>query len=161
MNSKIKKATKNIAISGLIAAVYIALVIIFQPISFREVQLRIAECLTILPYFTVSAIPGLFIGCLIGNILGGAALPDIIFGSLATLIGAIITFMLRKRNFILAPIGPVVSNTLIIPFILKYAYAISIPIWISMIYIGVGEILSCGVLGIILLLTLKKASIKW
>ena len=161
MNNKIKKATKNIAISGLIAAVYIALVIIFQPISFRQVQFRIAESLTVLPFFTVSAIPGLFIGCLVGNILGGAAILDILFGSLATLIGAIITFILRKRKYLFAPVGPIVSNTLIIPFVLKYAYAITLPIWISMIYIGIGEIISCGILDLILLLALKKTNIKW
>ena len=77
--------------AAMIAAIYVVLTYVFAPFSFGEVQIRIAEALTILPVFTPAAIPGLFIGCLVGNILGGAILPDIIFGSIATLIGAIFT----------------------------------------------------------------------
>ena len=77
--------------SAMIAAIYVVLTIVFAPISFGQIQFRIAEALTILPAFTPAAIPGLFVGCLIGNILGGAILPDIIVGSMATLLGAIFT----------------------------------------------------------------------
>ena len=75
--------------AAMIAAIYVVLTMIFAPFSFGEVQVRVAEALTILPIFTPAAIPGLFVGCLIGNITGGAVLPDIIFGSIATLIGAV------------------------------------------------------------------------
>ena len=81
---------------AVIAAIYVALVMIFNYCSFGPVQFRIAEALTILPYFTPAAIPGLFIGCIIANILGGAILWDVVFGSIATLIGAIGTYLLRK-----------------------------------------------------------------
>ena len=77
--------------AAMIAAIYVVLTYVFAPFSFGEVQVRIAEALTILPAFTPAAIPGLFVGCLIGNTLGGAILPDIICGSLATLIGAFFT----------------------------------------------------------------------
>ena len=84
--------------SAMIAAIYVVLTVVFAPFSFGEVQVRVSEMLTILPIFTPAAIPGLFVGCLIGNILGGAVLPDIIFGSLATLIGAVCTWKLRDQK---------------------------------------------------------------
>ena len=92
---------KNVAFmtqAAMIAAIYVVLTYVFAPFSFGEVQIRIAEALTILPVFTPAAIPGLFVGCIVGNILGGAILPDIIFGSIATLIGAFFTYQLRNKN---------------------------------------------------------------
>ena len=98
--------------SAMIAAIYVVLTVMFQAISFGEIQVRIAEALTILPAFTPAAIPGLFIGCIIGNIFGGSILPDIIFGSLATLIGACFTYLLRNQSKYLAPLPPIISNIL-------------------------------------------------
>ena len=114
------KKTLFIAYAAMIAAIYVILTSIFAPFGFGEIQVRVAEALTILPAFTSAAIPGLFIGCLIGNILGGAILPDIIFGSLATLIGAVFVFLLRRKNKYVLPLAPVLSNSLIIPFILRF-----------------------------------------
>ena len=108
--------------AAMIAAIYVVLTYVFAPFSFGEVQVRISEALTILPVFTPAAIPGLFIGCLVGNILGGAILPDIIFGSIATLIGAFFTWKLRKKSPYFAPIPPIVSNIIIVPFVLRYGY---------------------------------------
>ena len=142
--------------AAMIAALYVVLTFLFAPFSFGSVQVRIAEALTVLPYFTPSAIPGLFIGCLIGNLLGGAALPDIIFGSLATLIGALFTHLLRKQNKFLAPIPPILSNTIIIPLVLRFAYGMNLPIYYMTLTVGLGEIISCGVLGMILLTSLGK-----
>ena len=142
--------------SAMIAAIYVVLTVVFRPISFGEIQVRIAEALTILPAFTPTAIPGLFVGCLIGNMIGGGILPDIIVGSMATLIGAFFTYLLRKQNRFLTPLPPIVSNTIIIPCILRYAYSITIPFPFLMLSVGIGEIISCGVLGIILYGTLKK-----
>ena len=146
--------------AAMIAALYVALTYVFAPISFSEVQVRIAEALTILPVFTPAAIPGLFIGCLLGNIMGGALVPDILLGSLATLIGAFFTWKLRKANPFLAPVPPIVANTLIIPFVLKYAYGVDLPIPFMMLTVGAGEVLSCGVLGMLLYFALKKNSEK-
>lgn len=142
--------------AAMIAAVYVVVTYLFAPFSFGEVQVRISEALTILPLFTPAAIPGLFIGCLIGNILGGAILPDIIFGSIATLIGALITYRLRNCSHFLSPAGPIASNTLIVPFVLHYGYGIALPIPLMMVTVGIGELISCGILGMLLFYTLNR-----
>ena len=142
--------------SAMIAAIYVVLTILFRPFSFGEIQVRIAEALTILPLFTPAAIPGLFVGCLVGNIFGGGPLPDIVFGSLATLLGAIFTYLLRNRSRFLAPLPPIISNTIIIPFVLRYAYGTNLPIYWMMITVGIGEVVSCGILGMILCSSLWK-----
>ena len=142
--------------AAMIAAIYVVLTLVFQAISFGEIQVRIAEALTILPAFTPAAIPGLFIGCIIGNIFGGSILPDIIFGSLATLIGSCFTYLLRKQNKYLAPLPPIISNTVIVPLVLKYAYGFNLPIAFMTLTVGIGEVISCGVLGMILYSSLEK-----
>lgn len=142
--------------AAMIAAIYVVLTVLFAPFSFGEIQVRIAEALTILPVFTPAAIPGLFMGCIIGNIFGGSILPDIIFGSLATLIGAYFTYLLRKQVKYLAPLPPILSNTLIVPLVLRYAYGINLPIPFLMMTIGIGEVISCGVLGMIVYAALEK-----
>lgn len=138
-----------------IAAVYVVLTIVFAPISFGEVQVRFAEALTVLPYFTPAAIPGLFIGCIIGNMSGGAIPADIICGSLATLIGAVASWKLRKVKY-LVPLPPILANTLVVPYVLYYGYGINLPIPFMMLTVGAGEVLSCGVLGFVVLSALDK-----
>ena len=142
--------------AAMIAAIYVVLTYVFAPISFGEIQVRIAEALTILPLFTPAAVPGLFIGCLVGNIIGGALLPDIVFGSIATLIGAICTYLLRNQKPVFGTIPPMVSNTIIVPFVLKYAYGVALPIPFLMVTMGVGEIISCGILGMIVYYALNR-----
>lgn len=137
---------KFMAQGAIIAALYAALTILFAPISYGAVQVRISEAFTILPLFTPAAIPGLFIGCLLANILGGAIVWDIIFGSIATLIGAALGYLLRFNRW-LVPIPTIVSNSVIIPFILKYGYAIDMPIGLLIVYIAIGEIIGCYLLG--------------
>lgn len=142
--------------AAMIAAIYVVLTYIFAPFSFGEIQVRLAESLTILPLFTPAAIPGLFVGCLIGNIIGGAILPDIILGSLATLIGAFVTWKIGSKNQFLAPLPPIISNTIIIPFVLRYSYGVAVPLPFMMLTVGIGEIISCGVLGMIVFFALNK-----
>lgn len=142
--------------AAMIAAIYVVLTFVFAPFSFGEVQIRIAEALTILPVFTPAAIPGLFIGCFIGNILGGAILPDIVLGSIATLIGAIFTYQLRNKNRFFAPLPPILSNTVIVPLVLRFGYGVTLPIPFMMLTVGVGEVVGCGVLGLILYAALSK-----
>ena len=148
--------TASITQSAIIAALYIVLTFIANTMGLANyaIQVRFSESLTILPYFTASAIPGLFIGCLLSNLLTGCAIPDVIFGSLATLIGALVTYALRKYKWA-APIGPIVSNAVIVPFVLLYAYGIQ-PLWFSFVTVTIGEIISCGLLGMILLSALQK-----
>ncbi len=150
-----KKGTAYITRAAVIAAIYVVLVVVFNYWSFGPIQFRIAEALTILPYFTSAAIPGLFVGCLIANITGGAVIWDIIFGSLATLIGAIGTRLLRKKKW-LAPLPPIIANTLIVPFVLKYAYGSEDMLPILMGSIGLSELVVCGVLGMLLLFALNR-----
>ena len=142
--------------AAVIAALYVVLVVIFNYISFGPIQFRVAEALTILPYFTPAAIPGLFIGCILANVIGGAVVWDIIFGSIATLIGAVFTYLLRNKSKFLAPLPPVLANTIIVPWVLKYAYGAEEMVWFMAVTIGIGEILACYVLGMILLFALNK-----
>ena len=142
--------------AAVIAALYVVLVVVFNYISFGPVQFRVAEALTILPYFTPAAIPGLFIGCILANVIGGAVVWDIIFGSIATLIGAVFTYLLRNKSKFLAPLPPVLANTIIVPWVLKYAYGAEEMVWFMAVTVGIGEILACYVLGMILLFALNK-----
>lgn len=151
-----RQKTVQLTQAAIIAALYIVLTFIANTLGLANfaVQVRFSESLTILPYFTKAAIPGLFIGCLLSNILTGCALPDIVFGSLATLLGTLVTYALRKNRW-LAPLGPIVSNAVIIPFVLLYAYGIQ-PLWFSFVTVTAGELISCGVLGMLLLFSLEK-----
>ena len=152
------KNTKALFITqaAVIAALYVVLVVVFNYISFGPIQFRVAEALTILPYFTPAAIPGLFIGCILANVIGGAVVWDIIFGSIATLIGAVFTYLLRNKSKFLAPLPPVLANTIIVPWVLKYAYGAEEMVWFMAVTVGIGEILACYVLGMILLFALNK-----
>ena len=142
--------------AAMIAAIYIVITVIGGALSFGEIQIRFAEALTILPVFTPAAVPGLFIGCILANILGGAILPDIIFGSLATLIGACFTWTLRNKSRYLAPLPPIIANAVIVPFILRFGYQVPLPVPFMMLTVGIGEVISCGALGLILYAALDK-----
>lgn len=141
---------------AIIAALYVVVTLLFAPLAYGEVQVRFSEMLTVLPIFTPAAIPGLFIGCLISNILGGRVLPDIIFGSIATLLGALGTRWLRNKPVFVAVLPPIVANALIVPFVLKYAYGLPFTILFMVGTVGLGEVISCGVLGCILVQVLKR-----
>ena len=151
---KTDSAVFRLTLAALIAALYAAITVVLAPISYGPMQVRISEALTILPLFTPAAIPGLFVDCIIANIMGGAVILDVIFGSAATLIGAVGTRMLRKKRY-LAPIPPVVSNTLIVPFILRHAYGVNLPIPLLMLSVGIGEAISAYGLGQLLITALN------
>ena len=142
--------------AAMIAALYVVLTFLANSLGLASsaIQIRFSEALTVLPYFTPAAIPGLFAGCLLSNILTGCALPDIVFGSLATLIGAVFTRKIRKYKW-LTPVPPILANAVIVPFVLLYAYGIR-PLWLSFVTVTIGEMISCGVLGMILLFSLQK-----
>ncbi len=138
--------------AAVIAALYVVLTLVFAPISFGTsgVELRISECLTILPFFTPAAIPGLFVGCLIANILGGAVIWDIIFGSLATLAGAAVAYLVRNNRW-LVPIPTIAANSIVVPLVLKFGYGLNLPLAALVLSIFIGEVLGCYVLGEVLL----------
>ena len=146
----------KVAQGAIIAALYVVLTVIFAPISFGEMQVRISEALTILPMFTPAAIPGLFVGCILGNLLGGAIVLDVAFGSIATLIGAALGYVLRRNRW-LVPVPAVLSNALIVPLVLRRGYGMDAPYLLLALYVGVGEVLGCFVLGELLASALMKA----
>ena len=166
-----KISTATICQAALIAAVYTVLSLAFLPISFGPVQCRISEMLTVLPAFLPAAIPGVAIGCLITNILGGAILPDIIFGTLATLIGAVLTRLLTRgllnnsqsgaslRFRLAAVLPPIISNTIIVPLVLKFAYMYDDALYFMAFTVCLGEIIGIGVIGNILITVLSRHNI--
>ena len=158
------KKTRYLTTAAIVAAIYIILTLITNALGLANgaIQVRFSESLCVLPMFTPAAIPGLFIGCFLSNILTGCIFWDVLFGSLATLIGAVFTYNLRKyKKAALLP--PIVSNTLIIPFVLKFAYGLPAGLWYFMLTVCIGEITSCGVLGSLLYRYLNKYKkhIKW
>lgn len=143
--------------AAMIAALYIVLTFIANAFGLASgiIQIRLSEALTILPFFTPVAIPGLVIGCFFSNWLTGCVIWDILFGTLATLLGALGSYALRKHKW-LVPIPPIVANTIIVPFVLRYAYGAEDALPFMMGTVGLGELISCYVLGMILLLSLEK-----
>lgn len=151
------KKTTFICQAAMIAALYVVLTFIANAFGLASgaIQIRLSEALTILPFFTTAAIPGLTIGCLLSNWLTGCVIWDILFGTLATLLGAIGSYALRKQPW-LVPIPPIVANMVIVPFVLRYAYGAEDALPYMMATVGLGEIISCYILGMLLLLALKK-----
>jgi len=143
--------------SGVIAALYVVLTLLAKLLGLDsgQIQLRLSEALCVLPVFLPAAVPGLTVGCLLANILCGNIFWDVIFGTLATLLGAVGTRMLRGRP-LLALLPPILSNTLIVPFVLAYAYGLPGGVPLFMLTVGMGEVLSCGVLGRLLWSVLDK-----
>ncbi len=140
-----------------IAALYAGLTITEQftvGMTKDIIQVRLSDALLILPVFTPAAIPGLFAGCLISNYVIGCHPYDVIFGSVATLIGAIGTYLVRKHKF-MAPVPPIIINMIVIPILFAYVYGYENPFWYFVVAIGVGELIACGVLGIALMLGLE------
>lgn len=125
--------------AAMIAALYVVLTLAINAFGLASgaIQVRVSEALTILPYFTPAAIPGLFIGCLLSNTITGCALFDIIFGSIATLLGAVGTYLLRRHKW-LAPVSPIIANTIIVPFVLSYVYGTPGTIPYLMLTVGIG-----------------------
>ena len=163
--SKSKKplfTTLSIVRGGLIAAIYVVLTLIFQPISFGAIQFRIAEALTLLPILTFDAVPGLFVGCVIANLLGGGVWFDVVLGSLATLLAALCTRKTRRQPF-LAAVWPTVFNGLIVGPVVYFAYVrapgdpVSVGTMLfNMATVAFGELVVCYVLGIPMFYGLKK-----
>ena len=136
---------------GMIAALYVALTFVSAQLGLSSgvIQLRLSEALCILPVFTPAAIPGLAIGCMLANAMTGGIILDVVLGSIATLIGAVGTRLLRSHT-VLAVAPPILANAFIVPFVLRYGYGMPDAVWYMMITVGAGELLSAGALGLIL-----------
>ena len=142
---------------AIIAALYVVLTYAAKLFGLDSgvIQVRVSEMLCILPIFTPAAIPGLYLGCLISNLLTGAVWLDIIAGPIATLIAALGTYLLKKYP-IVATLPPIAANALIVPFVLAYGYGIEETIPFMMLTVGIGEVISVCVLGTGLYFSLKK-----
>lgn len=151
------RKTKWMMSGALIAALYIVLTQVsgIFGLSSGVIQIRISEALNVFACFTPAAIPGLFVGCFIANILGGAVLWDVVFGSIATLLGVAGVYVFRKQR-LAALFCPIISNALIVPFVLKYAYGFNGNIIYFVITVATGEIISCGAAGYLFGLVLDK-----
>ena len=160
------KKTSNImslVTAAMIAALYVVLSFAINAFGLASgaIQVRVSEALTILPFFTPAAIPGLAIGCLLFNLLSGAAILDVIFGTIATLLGAVGSYLIGKtaRSIkcmkFLVPVPPILANAFIVPWVLKTAYGLTDAYWYLVATVGIGEVISCGVLGMVLLFALQ------
>lgn len=145
---------RSLCLSAVIAALYAALTLLLAPISYGPIQLRLSEALTVLPILLPQAVPGLFVGCLIANLYTGM-LTDILFGSLATLLAAIGTYLLRKKP-VLAAACPVVSNGVIVGLVLSLSF--NLPVALTMAEVAIGEI-GAVLLGMLLLSGMQRAKI--
>ena len=150
--------TRSITRAAIIAALYILLSLAVQPIASGLVQCRISEALTILPVFTGAAVPGLFIGCLLFNLISGAVAYDVVFGSLATLLAALLTWRMARRGMPkwLLPLPSVVFNGLIVGALLVYAYGVPVSYPLAVLYVAAGQAVACYVLGMPLMLVLGR-----
>lgn len=158
----INARTRFLARAGIIAALYAATTIFLAPISYGAVQCRVSEALTLLPMLTPAAVPGLFLGCLIANLLGSGVWYDVIFGSLTTLAAALLTRRLKDRPF-LASLPPVILNGLIVGGVVYFAYEYTpdapvsaAQLLLTMGSVALGEAVACCVLGVILMKALRK-----
>lgn len=142
--------------AGIIAALYVGLGFAVLNLASGVIQIRFAEVLTVMPVFTAAGIPGVAIGCFLFNLLSGAPVGDVIFGTLATLIGAVGTRLLRKKSRYLAVLPPIIANMLIVPFVLRYCYGMEDAIWFMMVTVGAGEIVAAGILALLLRRLLEK-----
>ncbi|MGI6175489.1 MAG: QueT transporter family protein [Christensenellales bacterium] len=150
-----RRATLRITQSAVIAALYAVLTILLQPISYGAVQFRVSELLTILPFFMAEAVPGLFVGCLISNILGFTGILDVVFGPLATLLAAYVTYRIRVKW--LAPLPPVLFNAFIVGGIISLQSAL--PFWGTALSVGFGQLVVCYGGGLPLLLLIEKSGV--
>ncbi|NLL37065.1 MAG: QueT transporter family protein [Fretibacterium sp.] len=143
---------RRLALGGMIAAAYAALTVLLAPISYGPIQLRISEALTLLPFYFPEAVPGLFIGCLVANFLGGYGILDVIVGSSATLLAACLTR--RAPNLPLAALPPIVANMLLVGTMLHFLTGA--PFLFTVLYVGCGEAGACCFLGVPLMLIMEK-----
>ncbi|MCR5640521.1 MAG: QueT transporter family protein [Lachnospiraceae bacterium] len=143
--------------AAMIAALYVVITVFVNAFNLANgaIQIRLSEALCILPVFTPAAIPGLFLGCLISNTITGCVIWDIVFGSLATLAGAVGTYLLRNTKFV-CTLPPVIANMIVVPFVLRYAYGLGDAHWFLVVTVGIGEIVSCCIIGMILKAVLTK-----
>ncbi len=153
---------RYVTLSATIAALYVVLTLISAAfgLSSGAIQLRISEALCVLVALTPAAIPGLTIGCLISNLVASANILDIIFGTLATFLGALGGYYLRKKKWLIT-LPTLLSNVIIVPLVIVYGFGVKdMALPLVALTVGIGEFLSATVFGTGLLLILQKYNFK-
>ena len=167
---RIRKLTHHLTRAAIVAALYTAVTLVVYPFSFGYLQIRISEALTILPFFMPEAILGLFVGCIISNFFSpNIIILDVIFGSIATLLAALLTNLcskLGKAGRWLAPLPPVLVNAVVIGLVLALSmtqngegsfYTLFL---FNALTVGAGQLVACYGLGLPLSFILDKLMIK-
>lgn len=156
-NKKGTVSVHHLTTAAIIAALYVVFTGLSAALGLASgaIQVRLSEALTVLPYFTPAAVPGVTVGCLLANLLTGAPLPDIIFGTLASFLGVLGASFLRKKKYLIA-LPTILSNSVIIPLVLQYAYGVKDAFWFLFLTVGAGEVISAGLLGGLLLHFMQK-----
>lgn len=152
-----KKTTKFLVRSAVIAALYATLTLVVYPLSYGPIQVRVSEAMTVLPLFFAEAIPGLTIGCFLANIPMG--LWDMVIGATATLLASVTTRMVKKVYFGVIP--PVIFNALLVPVIFLTMGTSTEPYWINVLTVGAGELISVLALGVPLYFVMKRTARKY
>ncbi len=162
IDNKPRFSTRSIVNAGLIGAIYVALTLIFQPISFGAIQFRVAEALTLVPILTFDAVPGLFVGCVIANLLGGGVWFDVVLGSIATLLAAVCTRLMRDKPAV-AALFPTIFNGLIVGPVVYFAYVrapgdpvSTTTLLFNIATVAFGELVVCYALGMPMLYGLRR-----
>jgi uncharacterized membrane protein len=157
------QSVRNTVLSAMVAASYVVLTYLsaVMGLSSGAIQCRLSEALCVLPFFMgLPAVSGLAIGCMLANLLTGAVIYDVIFGALATLLGALGAYALRRlplrRVRFLLPVGTILANVAIVPFVLQYAYGVPDAWWFLCLTVGIGEIIAAGVGGVLMTFLLEK-----
>ncbi len=147
--------------AGIVAALYTVLTCFVGAFDLASgaIQFRVSEALCVLPAFLPAAVPGLAVGCVISNLVMGSLWQDILFGSLATLIGAFCAYLLRKAPAWLIPAPTVIANGLIVPPVLVYAYHMEGGLPFITLTVTAGEVLSAGVLGTLLCILIRRRNL--
>lgn len=140
---------------AVIAAVYAVVTVVAAPISYGIMQVRVSESMTVLPALTSAGLPGIFVGCIVANLLGPYGIIDVICGSLASLLGAYGTYKLKDRPFLML-LPPVIANGIIIGAMLHYAYGVKLNLFLCMSWVAAGEFLACYIIGLPLFYLLRK-----
>ena len=154
MNNAASPSVRRLVRAAVIAALYAVLTLALQPISYGPLQVRLSEAFTLLPILLPEAVGGVTLGCLLANLLGGSMLPDIVFGTLATFLAAVLTRRLRKRFWPAASM-PVLFNELIVGAVVHFCYAPEMALWLCMVTVALGEAVACYIVGPILLKALR------
>jgi uncharacterized membrane protein len=165
--SENRTKTKKIVLSGIIGGLYVVLSLLTLPVASGAIQFRVSEGLTLLPLFFIEAVPGLFFGCMLSNIITGCMALDVILGSVTTLLASILTYLVGKMfksHALRISIGgffPVILNALFLPLVWLLCYgAIEYVYYLQVLFLLISQSISIYAIGTPIYLMLNKQMLK-